>query len=65
MFEYFVGILYGFALLSDYFVMFFCANFTMYLGTLCLAGVVYLRRRFSDGSGDGIVVVEGWQAVEL
>ena len=65
MFEYFVGILYGFALLSDYFVMFFCAHSTLYCGTLCLADVVYLRRCFSDASGDGIVVAEGWQAVEF
>ena len=60
MFEYFVVILYGLALFSDRFVVFFCAHLSLYCDTFGLARSVDLRRCFPDASGDGIVLVEGW-----
>ena len=58
--EYFVGLLYGLALLSDLFTVFLSAYLSLYCYTFCLARVVDLIRCFSDASGDGIVLVEGW-----
>ena len=60
MFEYFVGVLYGLALLSDHFVAFLCAHLSLYCGTFGLARVVDLSRCFSNASGDVIVLVERW-----
>ncbi len=40
--EYFVGVLYGLALLSDVFVVFLCAYLSLCCGTFCLARVVDL-----------------------
>ncbi len=57
MFEYFVGVLYGLALLSDRFVVFLSAHLSLYCGTFCLGRVVDFIRCFSDASGDGIVLV--------
>jgi hypothetical protein len=59
-FEYFVGVLYWLALLSDHFVVFLCAHLSLYCGTFGLARVVNLRRCFPDASGDVIVLVEKW-----
>ncbi len=64
MFEYFVGVMYGFALLSDHFVVFLCAHLSLYRGPFVLARVVYLDRGFLDTGCDIIVLVEGWEAVE-
>ncbi len=58
--EYFVGVLYGLALLSELFVVFLSAYLSLYCGTFCLARVVDLFRCFSDASGDGIILVERW-----
>ncbi len=60
MFKYFAGVLYGFALLSDQFVMFFGAHLSLYCVPFDLACGVNLRRCFPSASGDGIVLVEGW-----
>ena len=60
MFEYFVGVLYGLALLSNHFVVLFCAHLSLYGDTFGLACVVDLCRRFLDASGDGIILAEGW-----
>ena len=60
MFEYFVGVLYGLALLSDPFVVFLCAHLPLYCGTFGLARVVDCRLCFPTASGDVIVLVERW-----
>ena len=59
MFEYFVEVVYGLALLSDHFVVFIGAHSSLYCGTFGLAYVVKLRRCFPNASGDVIVLVEG------
>ena len=46
MFEYLVGVLYGFASLSDHFFVFFGAHLILYYVTSGLAYVVNLRRCF-------------------
>ena len=65
MFEYFVGVLHGFALLFDHFVVFLCAHLSLYGGTFGLTDFVNLYRGFPDASCDVIVLVERWKAVEF
>ena len=60
MFEYFAGVLYALALLSDHFVVFLGAHLFLYYGTFGLARVFNFRRCSSDASGDVIVLEEGW-----
>ena len=60
MFEYFVEVLYGLALLSGHFVVFLCDDLFLYCGTFGLARVVDLSRCFLNTRSDGIVLVEGW-----
>ena len=60
MLEDFFGVLYGFALLLDHFVVFPCAHFSLYRGTFGLASIVDIDRGFPDASCDFIVLVERW-----
>ena len=59
MFEYFVRVLYGLALLSDTFAVFLYDHLSLYCGTLGLARVVDLSLCFPDASGNVIVMVDG------
>ena len=52
----FVGVLYGFTLLSDHFVVFLSAHLSLYCGTFGLARFVDFRRCFLDASGDVVVL---------
>ena len=65
MFEYFAGILYGFALLLDHLVVFLCAHLTLDCGPFVLAHLIYLGRGFPDANCDIIFLVEGGKAVEF
>ena len=60
MFEYFIGELYGLALLSGHFVVFLCAHSALYSDSFGLARIVAFNRSFPDASCDGIVMMERW-----
>ncbi len=65
MFEYFVRVLDGFAVLSDHFVVFFCALLSLYGGPFGSASLVYFRRGFSNACSDVVVLEERRKTIEM
>ncbi len=62
-FEEFVGVVDGLALLSDYCVVFFGAHGALNGVSFLVAGVVYGLRGHSYGCGYGIVSNKRWEVV--